>query len=962
MGQQHAIETKKEEDAKNDKNDQFNVDNYKKWNVLIGNASGKVFLSFEIELTPIPSIRVPQSYVFTESNTSKGIANLICSFQHHDSKIEKVVCSDVNGLILVPVLQVEGKWTVTTVSRQCSTFFETFTCDILHLERLSHHQHHHQQQQQQEPLLPAAITTATTAVVATKSISLLPPSLTSIEESGGSSNSNIEISLRRCFGTTSIGGGGIKIPPIKNDNNSSSNSNSNYNNNSDMYGKLLSSSDDIEMMTTVKVYPLQGYDLDSKTTTSTPHSTTTSTTTSCCCCHLDTIYVFDVNDSDSDANCSVLHRIRNTTNVDYSILSAILVVNPIVEETYPTSTSSSGSSSILVHAIATIVNNENTNENTIARGIKKRNNNNNNRNILVKYQLSINGNDDDNDSEELFNVSNYRDWTLLVASGDGTVFAKFNIHLSPKSTLLIPKSYHFIDKYSKIGISNLKCILTHISSSSPNNKTISKEGIEGNEGDVPQYIHTHILYSNADGVVTIPNLALPGHWHVKTSFESTNIDCDSFENDVLYMGTSSSSGGGSSDARDQVVQVSLSRYFHTITEVPSDSMLALANNIPHSGMEIPSVIACGVPISFDVPRVTVQGELNNRLANQLNSGLSAVILNRSDDSKCDLEVEATTTGTMKLDDGGGNPNIRIQIKTNEQNKFNMKSYGEKVVMLAGIADQFVVNIEPEDDICLPQTYEYYDNITNQRINSNPNMKFTVCNEEDKSQNYEIQLKDINSLLPQLATGIWSIKVDIPGYDQEDDERVISYQGRSSHRTVVKKYLNREHSLAEGFIRVVLSWGQHPRDLDIHCVQNGSHVYYGSRQAPGMSLDVDVTTGFGPETITIPPLVNRNSNTSTNTSSNKSYWISVHHYSGEQTLSTSNARIKVLLGVHGSKVKTITEIIIPNGVSVQYGHQRGIWEVLCIDECNQLWVYNNIVIGSTGMTTFASTSKSLIYQF
>eukprot|EP01041_Mallomonas_annulata_P002446 gene2446-4745_t len=164
------------------KNDQFNVNNYKKWNLLLGTSSGEVFSSFEIELTPIPSIRVPQSYVFTESNTSKGIANLICSFQHHDRKIEKVVCSDGNGLILVPVLEVEGKWTVRTVSRQCSTYFETYTCDVLQI---------HSRLQAMASSSPSPYS--------------LP--LSSLLLSSGENNINISsnivmrISLKRCFGT-----------------------------------------------------------------------------------------------------------------------------------------------------------------------------------------------------------------------------------------------------------------------------------------------------------------------------------------------------------------------------------------------------------------------------------------------------------------------------------------------------------------------------------------------------------------------------------------------------------------------------------------------------------------------------------------------------------------------------------------------------------------------------------------
>jgi len=50
------------------------------------------------------------------------------------------------------------------------------------------------------------------------------------------------------------------------------------------------------------------------------------------------------------------------------------------------------------------------------------------------------------------------------------------------------------------------------------------------------------------------------------------------------------------------------------------------------------------------------------------------------------------------------------------------------------------------------------------------------------------------------------------------------------------------------IRVVLSWDTDMTDLDLHVVTpDGQHCYYGNRQLDnGGTLDVDVTTGYGPE--------------------------------------------------------------------------------------------------------------------
>ena len=50
------------------------------------------------------------------------------------------------------------------------------------------------------------------------------------------------------------------------------------------------------------------------------------------------------------------------------------------------------------------------------------------------------------------------------------------------------------------------------------------------------------------------------------------------------------------------------------------------------------------------------------------------------------------------------------------------------------------------------------------------------------------------------------------------------------------------------LRVLLSWDSDGTDLDLHVVSpDGQHAYYGDRVVPnGGSLDVDVTTGYGPE--------------------------------------------------------------------------------------------------------------------
>lgn len=55
------------------------------------------------------------------------------------------------------------------------------------------------------------------------------------------------------------------------------------------------------------------------------------------------------------------------------------------------------------------------------------------------------------------------------------------------------------------------------------------------------------------------------------------------------------------------------------------------------------------------------------------------------------------------------------------------------------------------------------------------------------------------------------------------------------------------------LRVVLNWDSDNTDLDLHVVSpDGEHVFYGNRVGNnGGALDVDVTTGFGPEIYATP---------------------------------------------------------------------------------------------------------------
>lgn len=75
------------------------------------------------------------------------------------------------------------------------------------------------------------------------------------------------------------------------------------------------------------------------------------------------------------------------------------------------------------------------------------------------------------------------------------------------------------------------------------------------------------------------------------------------------------------------------------------------------------------------------------------------------------------------------------------------------------------------------------------------------------------------------------------------------------RTVTRTYAV-SSPVQGGQLRIVLTWGATPRDMDSHLdTPSGCHVYYGRKQCPGgeASLDTDVTDAYGPETINIRSL-------------------------------------------------------------------------------------------------------------
>lgn len=126
------------------------------------------------------------------------------------------------------------------------------------------------------------------------------------------------------------------------------------------------------------------------------------------------------------------------------------------------------------------------------------------------------------------------------------------------------------------------------------------------------------------------------------------------------------------------------------------------------------------------------------------------------------------------------------------------------------------------------------------------------------------------------------------------------------------------------MRIVLSWGRSPSDLDSHLSYPNNHICYYHKEGTNANLDVDDTDSFGPETITIEKRT-----------PNQKYIYAVHDFSDKdridnETLSNiSNAKVFVYIG--NTLIKSY---------DVPKRKKGTVWVVFMIDESGNIVDINN----------------------
>ncbi len=110
-----------------------------------------------------------------------------------------------------------------------------------------------------------------------------------------------------------------------------------------------------------------------------------------------------------------------------------------------------------------------------------------------------------------------------------------------------------------------------------------------------------------------------------------------------------------------------------------------------------------------------------------------------------------------------------------------------------------------------------------------------------------------------GAGTYAI-ADVPTGEQTIDFTKVGFTALDETATVAEGATTTQNTamspqLAAGDLRIVLTWGENPGDLDSYLwTPGGGQVWFGSKGslvgAPFAQLDADDVDGFGPETITI----------------------------------------------------------------------------------------------------------------
>ncbi|MBN1627070.1 MAG: PASTA domain-containing protein, partial [Deltaproteobacteria bacterium] len=150
------------------------------------------------------------------------------------------------------------------------------------------------------------------------------------------------------------------------------------------------------------------------------------------------------------------------------------------------------------------------------------------------------------------------------------------------------------------------------------------------------------------------------------------------------------------------------------------------------------------------------------------------------------------------------------------------------------------------------------------------------------------LEDGSYIFSDLPSGDYFIDAVLGDYITGENTLTLDSDDSIVVRDIVLSPL-----MSSGEVRIVLTWGEIPEDLEAHLTAPNTegcryHCFYDTREIPGASLDLDDMTSYGPETITITSF------------SPGTYRYYVHDFTNRTSttsdaLSLSGAQVKVYFG-------------------------------------------------------------------
>jgi hypothetical protein len=224
------------------------------------------------------------------------------------------------------------------------------------------------------------------------------------------------------------------------------------------------------------------------------------------------------------------------------------------------------------------------------------------------------------------------------------------------------------------------------------------------------------------------------------------------------------------------------------------------------------------------------------------------------------------------------PNINgIAIKPVLNDIYNFENYGNYSLTIydeksENILVETLVNIVPDNEICMPKKFVLRDSVNNILRDATVQIKL-------HDQIVFTGKTDVTGtvVIPRtLSKNCYDVNIN-PGDSKYKSSkfRMIVYENCGDD--INTQFICRQ--LDSNQLEIVLKWGLIPRDLDSHIfVSDGRHIYFRSKVQKNISLDYDVTNGNGPETmkLTLEP--------------NLKYLYVVHRFSRDGLLTKSGATV------------------------------------------------------------------------